>query len=279
MPSREFSRAEWRFIREIGEGGQGSAALVEHRRTGQLAVRKKAHTYDILTGYNMPLEPTILQQVLPPSRNIIGMIHHEFAGDEDLILWFEYCSGGDLEHAVGDLGALPEDFIWHCFIQIAHALDVLHNRGSELVCHRDIKPNNIFLDTRYRHHAPWPNLKVGDFGLAVMEERSEGYHAICWQGPEIPLHTPAGDIWGVGAIIHWLVHRRAPTIPLPRDFPGSLNAWEALPEARMPMPLPRSYSRKLNDYMLDCLEWDPRDRISSRMLVEGLERDRPRPRH
>ena len=270
------------MIRTIGEGGQGSATLVEHKRTCELAVRKKAHSYNILSGYNMPLEPLILQEVLPRSRNIIGMIHHEFAGnsvrDRDLILWFEYCAGGDLQRAVGLLGELPEDFIWHCFIQIAHALDVMHNGGSQPVCHRDIKPDNIFLETRYRHHAPWPNLKVVDFGLSVLEERSEGYHAICWQGPEIPYHSPAGDIWGLGAIIHWLVHRRPPVIPPPRGFPGTVGAWEALPEARMPQPLPRSYSKKLNDYMLDFLERDPRDRVSSRMLVDALERDRPRSR-
>lgn len=280
MPSREYSIEEWRVIRSIGEGGQGSAILVQHRTTGELAVRKKAHTYDVVRGYNMPLEPYLFQQILPRSRNIVRLIHHEMGGahNKDLILWFEYCAGGDLFRAVGSLGAVPEDFIWHCFIQIAHALDVIHNNGSHPVCHRDIKPDNIFLDTRYHGHAPWPNLKVGDFGLATTQQRSEGYHAVVWQGPEIPRHSPAGDIWGLGAIIHWMVHRRAPMRPLPRNFPGSPQAWEELPEARMPQPLPRSYSKKLNDYMLLCLAWDPRDRISSRMLVDALERDRPRPR-
>ena len=281
MPARGYSQAEWRVIRRIGEGAQGRASLVEHRRTGRFAVRKKADDYDLLDR-DIPSEPFILQEVLPSSSNIVRMIHYETGGNstrsEDLILWYEYCPGGDLQHAVEELGRLPEDFIWHCFIQIAHALDTIHNCGSRPVVHRDIKPDNIFLETTYRHHAPWPNLKVGDFGSAVLKENTAGIHVPCWQGPEIPHLSSAGDIWGLGAIIHWLCHGQPPMMPRPRDFPGSVKDWETLPEARKPVPLPRLYSSKLNDYMLDCLEWDPRDRISSRMLVDALERDRPRPR-
>ena len=281
MPARGYSQAEWRVIRRIGEGAQGRATLVEHRMTGQLAVRKKAEDYDLL-DHDMPSEPYILQRILPRSSNIVRMIHYEMGGNsmgsEDLILWFEYCPGGDLQHAVEALGQLSDDFVWHCFIQIARALDTIHNCGSHPVVHRDIKPDNIFLETTYRHHAPWPNLKIGDFGTAVLEENTAGIHVPCWQGPEIPRLTSAGDIWGLGAIIHWLCHGRPPIRPRPSAFPGSAKDWESLPEARKVVPLPRLYSSKLNDYMLDCLEWDPSYRISSRMLVDGLERDRPRPR-
>ena len=279
MPARGYSIAEWRLIRPIGQGAQGRASLVQHRQTGALAVRKKAEEYDLLD--HMPSEPYILQQILPSSRSIVRLMHHEIeqSHNEDLILWFEYCPGGDLQHAVEGLGGrLPEDFIWHCFTQIAHALDVLHNRGSQPVVHRDIKPDNVFLETPYRHSAPWPNLKVGDFGTAVLEARTAGIHRPCWQGPEIPQFTSAGDIWGLGAIIHWLCHGEPPIRPPPGGFPGSVTDWEKRPEARDVIPLPPLYSSKLNDYMLDCLEWNPSDRISSRWLVDGLQRDRPRPR-
>ena len=276
MPARGYSIAEWRLIRGVGSGAQGRASLVQHRRTGQFAVRKKAQEYDLLD--HMPTEPYILHRILPSSRSIVRLIHHEIeeSRNEGLILWSEYCSGGDLQHAVeGSGGRLPEQFIWHCFTQIAHALDIIHNCGSHPVVHRDIKPDNIFLETSYRHRAPWPNLKVGDFGTATLEAHTVGIHRPCWQGPEIPHFSSAGDIWGLGAIIHWLCHGEPPIKPLPSRFPGSANDWERLPEARRAVPLPRTYSSKLNDYMLDCLRWDPSDRISSAMLVDGLQRDRP----
>ena len=280
IPPRPYSSAEWRTIRIIGAGGQGSATLVQHRRTGELAVRKKTHSYMTGGRNNMPIEPFIVQNILPRHRHITRMIHHEMGGDrgQDLILWFEYCRGGDLAHAVSAYGQLPEDFIWHCFIQIARALTVIHNEGSQPVCHRDLKPDNVFLTDRYVNRKPWPTLKLGDFGLATLEQRSEGLHAPAFQGPELPILTSAGDIWALGATIHWLVYRRAPLTPPPRDFPGTAEEWEEVPEARRPQPLPRSYSKKLSDYMMDCLERDPRHRPSSRMLLDALEYDRPRRR-
>ena len=269
-------RQEWRMIEMIGQGAQARASLVEHKSTGELAVRKKMAHYDLLED-GMPLEPLILREILPSSRNIVTMINHTFEGDDrqgyDLVQWFEYCRGGDLQHAVDELESVPEDFIWHCFEQIAHALDIIHNCGSHRVVHRDIKPDNIFLASKYRHTGPWPNLKVGDFGTATLEEYSTGVHVARWQGPEIPELSAAGDIWSLGAIIHWMAHGRPPMRPPPHDF--TRLTWECLPKARLPQPLPSSYSSKLNNYMLDCLEWNPNDRISSRVLADGLERDRP----
>ena len=45
---------------------------------------------------------------------------------------------------------------WKIFRQILEALNYLQNRG---IIHRDIKPQNVFLDENN-------NVKLGDFGLA-----------------------------------------------------------------------------------------------------------------
>lgn len=262
MPVRGYYLDQWRVVRKIGEGDQGKST-------------------EVMNSNDRPLEATILQDVLPSSRRIIKLHTFSFepAGQADdyLIEWFEYCRGGDLQHAVTHSRRLPEDFIWHCFIQIAEALDVLHNAGSETVVHRDVKPDNIFLEKKYSHEAPWPNIKLGDFGMAVLKERTSGILMPCWQGPEIPLLCPAGDIWGLGAVVHWLGRGYPPVGPRPPDFRGSQLEWEVRPEARKPMDLPDSYSDDLSDYMMACLELDPHDRISSGRLAEHLKRDRPRP--
>ena len=280
MPLRLVEHSQWRKLKTIGEGAQASASLMQSKITRKLAVRKKMKDYAVLDD-DTPLESVVLLDILPSSRYIVRLLGYGFEGNfmrpDDLVQWFEYCPGGDLQHAVDEFGKLPEDFIWHCFIQIAHALDIIHNCGTEKVVHADIKPDNIFLEEKYRHRAPWPNLKIGDFGTASLGERATGVHVPCWQGPEIPSLTSAGDIWSLGAIIHWLATGRPPMLPRPSCFPGSTQEWELQPEARRPKTLSLSYSSMLNDYMLGCLEWDPRDRISSRELVDCLERDRPRP--
>ena len=279
MSGRGNHQDVWRPIRTIGEGAQGTSILVERTRDGRLAVCKRTRDYTDrqISENSTPLEATILQEILPSDRRLVELFHFSFEPRHhlyDLIEWFEYCRGGDLEHAV--TGAVPEDFIWHCFIQIAEALDVVHNAGSHRVVHRDIKPDNIFLESKYHPQAPWPNLKLGDFGMAVLEAHTEYFLAPCWQGPELPHCCTAGDVWGLGAIVHWLAHGKPPICPRRNMFPGSKEDWEAQPEARWPSKLPLSYSDALNEHMMACFEWDPKDRISSPRLVALLKRDRPR---
>ena len=280
MPFRVYHLAEWRNVRTIGESPQGKSTLMERKSNGELAVRKQILRYTIVN--RRPLEATILLNILPSSRRIIQATSFSFEPvrhhDDGLIGWFEFCRGGDLHHAVARFGKLSEDFIWHCFIHIAEALDVVHNAGSRRVVHRDVKPDNIFLEQKYRHVAPWPNLKLGDFGEAVLEEHTNGRFVPRWQGPELPLLSAAGDIWGLGAIVHWLAHGQPPIAPCPRGFCGTRREWESRPAARKPVPLPHSFSSALNEYMMKCLKRDPNDRISSRELVHRLKRDRHRGR-
>ena len=271
---------EWRPVRTVGKGAQGKSVLVQRRSDGVLAIRKQVHNYNMING--LPLEAVILQEILPRSRRVIKLMTFSFEPShrprDDLIEWFEYCRGGDLQHAMERSGSLSEDFIWHCFIQVAEALDVVHNAGSQRVVHRDVKPDNIFLDEKYLHEAPWPDLKLGDFGAAVLKEHTTDMCIPCWQGPELPHHSAAGDIWGLGAVIHWLGHGQPPIAPRPARFRGSQREWEEQPGARKPMPLPTLYSSNLNEYMMLCLKWNPDDRISSQDLVDCLKVDRPRPR-
>lgn len=267
----------WRPIRPIGKGGQGTTVLMQRKSDGVLAICKKVDDYELIDG--MPVEAIILQDILPSSRWINKMIKFSFEASrrhhkDTLFEWFEYCRGGDLLNAVERCGRLSEDFIWHCFIQIAEALNVVHNAGSQRIVHRDVKSDNIFLDQKYLHEAPWPNLKLGDFGLASLEQRSITRCVALWQGPEFPHQSAAGDMWALGSVIHWLVHRQPPIAPRPARFRGSEEDWEMEPKARKPMPLNRFYTRDLNDTMMLCLQWNPGDRITSRELVDHFREAR-----
>lgn len=48
------------------------------------------------------------------------------------------------------------ELLWQTFRQILEGLSYLH---SQNIAHRDLKPDNIFID----HHG---DVKIGDFGLA-----------------------------------------------------------------------------------------------------------------
>jgi serine/threonine protein kinase len=68
----------------------------------------------------------------------------------------ELAKGGDLGRALR-LRKKPfdEEKIWSYLLQIAQGLKYLHEKR---ILHRDLKPQNIFLDSA-------DNVKIGDLGL------------------------------------------------------------------------------------------------------------------
>jgi serine/threonine protein kinase len=69
----------------------------------------------------------------------------------------EYVSGGQLSDRLGRQ-KMKESDARKLFQQLIDAVDYCHNRG---VYHRDLKPQNLLLDSK-------GNLKVSDFGLSAV---------------------------------------------------------------------------------------------------------------
>ena len=161
----------------------------------------------------------------------------------------------------------PESLIWHVFIQLAEALDAMHNRGPERVIHRDVKPENVFLKSPYRPNHSYPTVKLGDYGSATTKRFSDDAGTWSFMCPEIEC-SAKGDIWALGAVIHTLCHGFSPVSTARPN-------WRRDPHARRPESLPSRYSEVLNHRMLSCLRVNPRDRPDSESLVRTLHRERP----
>ena len=54
---------------------------------------------------------------------------------------------------------MEEDAAWRIFSQVVLALHACHRREGGVILHRDIKPDNILMDSQQ-------NVKLGDFGLS-----------------------------------------------------------------------------------------------------------------
>lgn len=242
-PTRDTSPpSDLKSIKKLGEDGQATAELVHSHKHNTLLVLKilKPHHKSSL----IEREIHILRDILPKTPHIISFMG-AIPSPTNTKLLFGYCPGGDLDQLVKHFHSIgcrpPESLAWHIFEQLAKAVAFLHYGYDEYardplspppnwrrVVHRDIKPDNIFLRTKFRPssssilHSPekipprkdFPALLLGDFGLATTETVSTALASIYWQPPSTTrtptgdqfVHTARGDVWGVGACIHAMVH-------------------------------------------------------------------------
>lgn len=100
-------------------------------------------------------EVTILKKI--KHKNII-CLRDTFETDNHIIFVLELCAGGDLLNYVRKRRKLNENTAKVIFKQILEALDHCHKNN---VLHRDIKLDNILLDSKGQ-------VKVGDFGVSKM---------------------------------------------------------------------------------------------------------------
>lgn len=143
-----------------------------------------------------------------------------------------YLNGGSLSDLVKAQGRLPEDTAMRYIHQIATALKYMHNEKH--VCHYDIKPANILLDSK-------GNAILIDFGISKNYDSngnetsstpigmSVGYAPIEQYQQLVNEFSPASDVYALGATLYYLVTGKTPPTAVSRvagedlDLGGELS--------------------------------------------------------
>lgn len=132
----------------------------------------------------------------------------------------DYCNGGTLKKFLDDHNGYPESFsekeVKFYMTQIKDALYYLVSRN---IYHRDIKPQNIFLNyrkgnfSRGNHEYHDIEFKLGDFGFAKEIEEDNMLDTLCgtpmYMAPEIlcdKKYHITSDLWSVGIIFYQLMY-------------------------------------------------------------------------
>jgi len=278
-------------LTKLGQGAQGSVFLARSLRTHKLYAVKETHQYN--TRYGEPTEVVIVKNIIRQHRSIIQLRDYHFEPDNRLLMYYDFCAGGDLETLMKRVDFISEAWMWGLFLQLADAIAFLHygyNRkaqhpnnpphGWQKIVHGDIKPGNVFIKEPVSGGA-CPKIALGDFGSATLKPITYGFFMtdLRYQGPEQtgPPHlrqmSAMNDVWSVGAVMHELGHGLPPIAQIPFDCDP--RQWLQNPRTRDPRPLSRDYSRRLSNNMMDTLELDPEDRVRSRQLVGHLVKEFP----
>ncbi|XP_040611892.1 sperm motility kinase X-like [Mesocricetus auratus] len=120
----------------------------------------------------------------------------------------EHAAGGDLLSHIEEVGCLQEEETHCIFTQMACAVNYCHENS---IAHRDIKPDNILLDSK-------GNVKLCDFGLAIRVTSGQRFKGFCgtleYCAPEIftdvEYDPQANDIWSMGVVLYTMVTGRFP---------------------------------------------------------------------
>jgi serine/threonine protein kinase len=119
-----------------------------------------------------------------------------------------YYGGGDLCQHIWFEGPLSEDLARTISFHVLVCLCHMHSMG---IVHRDIKPDNIFLE-----NGDPPEAFLGDFGLSMELEREQIRDPVgsCpYYAPEMMLSKPCGfpaDMWAFGVTLYMMLTKKVP---------------------------------------------------------------------
>jgi alpha-tubulin suppressor-like RCC1 family protein/tRNA A-37 threonylcarbamoyl transferase component Bud32 len=149
---------EYEILRELGRGGTAVVYLARQRdpeRYVAIKVVRATYVEDEDAVARLLREADTVARLDHP--NIVKLYGTRRLGDDSLALILQYVSGRTLKQELHAHGALPFEQVRRVLRDIGGALACAH--GQRIV-HRDVKPENIYLD------AETGSARIADFGIA-----------------------------------------------------------------------------------------------------------------
>lgn len=259
--------------RKLGQGGMATVYLARDLRLNRPVAVKVLHgqyANDEQFLRRFKHEADAVAQLGHP--NIVRVYDVGNDGDVHYIV-MEYIAGSDLKEIITLDAPLPVGRTLKIVQQIAEALEVAHRSG---LVHRDVKPQNVLMDSEDRVH-------LSDFGIAK-SDRSSAYtdpgttfgtadYLAPEQGQGLGA-TPRSDIYALGIVTYEMLTGRLP-------FTGDNPLAVAMQHVQATPPPPRQYNpaipAQLEAIILSAMAKDPNQRPpSARAFAEQLRTYRDR---
>lgn len=208
---------DFKFGDEIGDGAYSTVMLATSIDSGKkyaVKVLNKEYLIKQKKVKYVNIEKNALQRV--NNSNSIIKLYFTFQDETSLYFLLEYAPNGDFLSLLKKYGSLNEDAVRYYSAQIIDAIGYLHSKG---IIHRDMKPENILLDSEWK-------VKLTDFGTAKILERpspTKRYDLLTrsksfvgtaeYVSPELLNDSYSDyrcDIWAFGCILFQMIAGKPP---------------------------------------------------------------------
>ncbi|KAJ3329625.1 Calcium/calmodulin-dependent protein kinase type 1 [Blyttiomyces sp. JEL0837] len=233
-------RQQYKYIKLLGSGAQGSVSLRLHTPSNSIVALKAINTGmsqvvdDVRKAFRREVALLKMSSIHP---NIIRLLD-SWEGRSTVYQVFDVATGGDL--TTGLKGPIPENEATRLIAPIVDAVRFLHDFG---ILHRDVRPANILLRRPVTGRESLEELMtipvLSDFGIATMEKYSG---RLGTRFDEAPAHiaievvkggrfTKRADCYGLGVVAIQVLLGRGIEIEDsdPRFVPGDVF-WRRLSE-------------------------------------------------
>ena len=260
-----MSLERFEVISTISNTLQDSLKLVKLKEDGQLYTIKSVRV-DENSEKEKELFFNELRILVPLTHKNIIMYKEAFYDKETktLNMVIEYIDGGDLsmriQLAQRKKKFFQEKIIWRIFIQILEGVNYLHNK---FIIHRDLKTSNIYLSKKGRVKIGGLNVgkNIEDIGMALTQIGTPYFTA-----PEIWEQKPYDykcDIWSIGCILYEMTCLHVPFLGLNME-----ELYKNIKNLKY-KPIPKIYSKDLNEIIKLTLKKNPIDRPSTKELLKN----------
>jgi len=205
---RTVTKVEDRYekLQKVGEGTYGDVYKAKDKQTDRIVAMKKIKLEHTEEGVpSTAIREISLLKELSNHEAIVSLIE-VINYHRKLWLIFEFLDQ-DLKKYMDSVPSLPANLIRSYLHQMLSGLEFCHARR---IMHRDLKPQNLLIDSNGR-------LKLADFGLArafCVPVRPYTHEVITlwYRAPEILLGSQAYslpvDIWSTGCIFIEMVNKK-----------------------------------------------------------------------
>ena len=242
--------------RTLGSGATGKVKLARNSKTGEkvgIKIIKKELFYD------KPSLKVIIQREISVMKLMfhphVIKIYDVLEDPGFLFLIIEYASNGELFSFLVQRKKINNREALCFFQQIISGLEYCH---THKICHRDLKLENILLDSNY-------NIKIADFGMASLSFPNKMLKTFCgsphYASPEIianePYNGALSDIWSCGIILYAIVIGK---LPFDEESDNLKNLFNKI--RFEPVKIPKTIPVDCRDLIRSLLTINPEKRIT-----------------